>query len=171
MFKLGNKGIVLFVVLMTVVMVIILGTIVLGVMLSQNRFSHHKVSRIQAYYASLAGLRYGSEMLRQYDLDPLTYAAWVPTDSGVPLGTGTNTVCALLCRNSGCTSTLCSSGTWKQTATGNTIHCPLFACPISVPTDPKLPGAINAVVIVIGESHTGSNNTRDIKADVDYTAQ
>ena len=75
MLKLGNKGIVLFVVLMTVVMVIILGTIVLGVMLSQNRFSHHKVSRIQAYYASIAGLRYASEMLRQRDLNPSSTTA------------------------------------------------------------------------------------------------
>ena len=161
MFKLGNKGIVLFVVLMTVVMVIILGTIVLGVMLSQNRFSHHKVSRIQAYYASLAGLRYASEMLRQYDLNssyvscPVSNYSWVPSDSYCSqptVGTGSNTVCALLCRNSSCTSSLCGT-------------------PITTITDSYLPGSIKAVVVIIGESHSGINNARSIKATVDYTLQ
>ena len=168
MLKLGKKGIVLFVVLMTVVMVIILGTIVLGVMLSQNRFSHHKVSRIQAYYASLAGIRYVSEMLRQRDLNPATTtacspaatcSAWVPSDSGSPTGTGTNSVCAVLCRSSSCTTSSFVTSNCSSPIGGAAI------------VDSRLPGSINAVVIIIGESFSSPDQkTRSIKASVDYTA-
>jgi Tfp pilus assembly protein PilX len=168
MFKSGKKGIVLFIVLMTVILVIILGNIILGIMFGQNRFTHHKVSRIQAYYASLAGLRYASEMLRQYNLNPSSTACspaslcsdWIPTDTnpGAGMGTGTTTKCALLCRTSPCTSTLAST------------LCPslIGGAPI---VDPNLPGAVKAVVIVIGESHSSPDgNTRSIKATVDYEA-
>ena len=160
MLKSINKGIVLFVVLMTVIMVVILGNIVLRIMFSENRFSHHKVSRIQAYYASLAGLRYASEMMRQYNLNPSGYAAWVPVDSnpGLPtVGTGTNTVCALLCPTSTCNTT-------------STLASTLCPTPLeSVIVDPNLPRQTNAVTIVIGESHSGTNRTRLIQACVDYT--
>jgi len=154
--KAGNKGIILFVVLMTVIIAFILGSIVLNTMLSQNRLGHHKVSRIQAYYAGLAGLRYASEMLRQHSLNPATssYAVWVPSDS-VP---GTNCVCAFLCRTSTCSPTL---------------SCPSFCpAPIVTITDPNMPGQVNAVEIVIGESHSGTGGkTRKIVASVDYTLQ
>ncbi|MFA5275669.1 MAG: hypothetical protein WC417_02110 [Candidatus Omnitrophota bacterium] len=143
MLKLGNKGIVLFIVLMTVILVIILGNIILGLMFGQNRFTQHKVGRIQAYYAGLAGIRYASEMLR-------TNKWALPTDDGPPYE---NYYCGLLCRKAGCTSSiLCSTPTYND-----------------IPVDDKLPGTINAVVIKVYELRP--NNTRAITASVDYATQ
>ncbi|MGA2775457.1 MAG: hypothetical protein ABSE81_05290 [Candidatus Omnitrophota bacterium] len=88
MLKAGNKGIVLFIVLMTVILVIILGNIILGLMFGQNRFTHHKVSRIQAYYAGLAGIRYADEMLRT------NVSTWIPTPD-----ISTATVAGRICRS------------------------------------------------------------------------
>lgn len=51
-------------VLMTLLVTAILGTILLNFMSSQTRFTHHQVSRIQAYYAALAGMNYAYERLR-----------------------------------------------------------------------------------------------------------
>lgn len=59
-----EKAIVLFIVLATIFIVILLANILLGIMASQSRLTHHKVSRIQAYYAAMAGVNYALEMLR-----------------------------------------------------------------------------------------------------------
>jgi Tfp pilus assembly protein PilX len=149
MLKAVNKGVVLFVVLMTVILVIILGNIILGLMFSQNRFTQHKVGRIQAYYAGLAGVRYAEEMLR-------TNSWSLPSDTGSPLGTGTNFTCGLLCR-----STTCSSN-----------ECP--APDVSIPIDESLPGSIQSIAIFVGESHSQDQTgygTRKVTASVDYTLQ
>jgi len=152
MLNLNNKGIALFIVLMTVIISIILANIVLGLMLTQNRLSHHTVSRIQAYYAGLAGVRYANEMIRT--------GVWtaanskLPTDSGSPVGTGSNTKCYLLCPTSSCTSSTCTVLT----------------------ADSALPPTINSVTITVGESQSkaitsnGSTTyTRLIKSTVNYT--
>jgi len=76
----GNKGIVLFIVLGTIVVVMVLANIVLHIVNSQSRLTHHQVSRIQSYYAAQAGANYAREMLR------LNNAAWTPA-------TGTATGC------------------------------------------------------------------------------
>lgn len=83
MFRLcqNKKGVVLYMVLATLLIVVILANVVLGIILSQSRFTHHQVSRIQAYYASLAGMNLAREQLRT--------GAW---------GTGSYTLC-----KSGCT--------------------------------------------------------------------
>jgi len=66
--KMGNalnkKGIMLYLVLSSLLVVIILANILLNVILSQARFTKHKLSRIQAYYASMAGVNYAFEKLR-----------------------------------------------------------------------------------------------------------
>jgi len=155
MLKAGKRGVVLFIVLMTVILVIILGNIILGLMFGQNRFTQHKVSRIQAYYAGIAGIRYAEEMLRTNQWLPL------PIESGTPLGTGTNYTCGVLCgKVSPCTAT-------PECPAANTISS-------SIPADTDLPGSIQKVIIYVGESHSQDNTgygTRKITATVDYQLQ
>jgi len=62
--KTDKRGVVLFIVLMTIVIVSTLASVVLSIMVSQARLTHHQASRIQAYYASQAGVNYAIEMLR-----------------------------------------------------------------------------------------------------------
>ena len=66
MFKIrfNKKGIVLFMVLGTLLVVVSLATVILSLILSHSRLTHHQTSRIQAYYAVLAGMNYGLENLR-----------------------------------------------------------------------------------------------------------
>jgi len=66
MVKIGiNKsGIALFIILATIFIVLLLGDITLKFIAGQNRFSHERVNRIQAYYAAKAGMNYALEMLR-----------------------------------------------------------------------------------------------------------
>jgi len=77
----NKKGVVLIIVLTTVLIAAILANVILGFILSHYRFTHHQSSRIQAYYASLAGMNLAQEKLRT--------GAWT---------TGTYTLCS-----SGCT--------------------------------------------------------------------
>ncbi len=62
--KQDKKGVVLFIVIGTVFIVIFLANVVLSIITSHSRLTHHQVSRIQAYYASMAGVNYALEMLR-----------------------------------------------------------------------------------------------------------
>ena len=57
----------MFIVLATLMVVIILATVILSIMSSQSRLTHHEVSRIQAYYAALAGMNLAYDMLRVGD--------------------------------------------------------------------------------------------------------
>jgi Tfp pilus assembly protein PilX len=54
----------MYMVLVTLLIVVVLANVVLTIMSSQSRLTHHQVSRIQAYYAALAGVNYAVEMLR-----------------------------------------------------------------------------------------------------------
>jgi hypothetical protein len=65
----SRKGVILFVVLGTIIVVATLSTVILRIMLSQTRLTHHQVSRIQAQYAAKAGVNYALEMLRTNDAD------------------------------------------------------------------------------------------------------
>jgi hypothetical protein len=60
----SKKGVLLFIVLMTIMIVVILGNIILSIMSSQGRLTTHQLSRIQAHYAAMAGVNYAYEMLR-----------------------------------------------------------------------------------------------------------
>jgi len=62
--KQDKKGIVLLIVIGTVFIVIFLANVVLNIITSHSRLTHHQVSRIQAYYASMAGVNYALERLR-----------------------------------------------------------------------------------------------------------
>ncbi len=81
----NKKGVVLIIVLTTVLIAAILANVILGFILSHYRFTHHQSSRIQAYYASLAGMNLAQEKLR--------IGAWTTTPAGQPY-----TLCS-----SGCT--------------------------------------------------------------------
>jgi Tfp pilus assembly protein PilX len=63
----NNKGVVLFVVLGVIIIVTTLSTVILRLMLSQSRLTHHQVSRIQAQYAAKAGMVFALEKLRTGD--------------------------------------------------------------------------------------------------------
>lgn len=51
-------------VLGTLLVVVILANVILSTILSQSRLTHHQISRIQAYYAAMAGMNYALEQLR-----------------------------------------------------------------------------------------------------------
>jgi hypothetical protein len=58
-----SKGVVLFIVLVTVMVVVLLANIAFIIIASQTRLTHHQISRIQGYYAALAGVNYAYRML------------------------------------------------------------------------------------------------------------
>ena len=59
----NKRGVLLFIVLATIIVVAILSTIMLRIMLSQSRLTHHQVSRIQAQYAAKAGMVMAQSLL------------------------------------------------------------------------------------------------------------
>jgi len=62
--KFDKKGVALFMVLATILIVIVLANIVLTIISSQSRLTHHKVSRVQAYYAAQAAINYAMYKLK-----------------------------------------------------------------------------------------------------------
>jgi len=61
----AQKGVVLLIVLGTVLVVTVLASAVLAVVNNQTRLTHHQVSRIKAYYASLGIMNLALENLRK----------------------------------------------------------------------------------------------------------
>ncbi|MDP2941189.1 MAG: hypothetical protein Q8N85_02915 [Candidatus Omnitrophota bacterium] len=59
-----EKAVALLVVIATILVVMGLASAMLNIMSSHYRLTHHQVSRIQAYYASMAGINYAYECLR-----------------------------------------------------------------------------------------------------------
>jgi hypothetical protein len=59
-----ERGVVLILVLATLLVILILSNIILSIISSQARLSHHQVSRIQAYYAAQAASFLAAERLR-----------------------------------------------------------------------------------------------------------
>ena len=75
----GSKGVVLFIVLGLILVVVVLAAVILSIISSQSRLTHHQVSRIKAYYAGKGMMNYASDMLRKgtWSLPPtgsLSYA-------------------------------------------------------------------------------------------------
>lgn len=79
--NIGNqKAVAMFMVLGTLLVVVILANVILNLILSQSRLTHHQVSRIQAYYAAQAGVNYAIEELRSGDWAmPATGASYTRT--------------------------------------------------------------------------------------------
>jgi len=71
-----EKGMVLYLVLTTLLIVIILSNVLLALVANQTRLTHHQVSRIQAYYASQAGLVWAFEQLRIHQKEPFGTTTW-----------------------------------------------------------------------------------------------
>jgi hypothetical protein len=63
MIKNRLKGIAMMLVLFTIMIVIVFANGLLVVITNQARLTHHKVSRIQAFYAAEAGVNYAIEQL------------------------------------------------------------------------------------------------------------
>ena len=59
----GKKGVVLLIVLAMVMTTVVLAGVILSIVSNQYRLTHHKVNRIQAYYADLAGMNLAFEKL------------------------------------------------------------------------------------------------------------
>jgi hypothetical protein len=60
----SNKAAVLFLSLFVLLLVVIFANVILNIMRSHSRLTHHQVSRIQGYYAAMAGVNYALEKLR-----------------------------------------------------------------------------------------------------------
>ena len=96
----NSRGVALFITLAAVAIVVILANVVLNIMLSQNRLTHHQVSRIRAYYAGQAGMVYTLEMLKNGTwvaspsstkyachrscIDAVSPSYAIPTDADIP---------------------------------------------------------------------------------------
>jgi Tfp pilus assembly protein PilX len=96
----NSRGVALFIVLAALAIVVILADVVLNIMLSQNRLTHHQVSRIRAYYAAQAGMVYTLEMLKsgiwapdssntkyachRSCIDSVVASYTIPTDADIP---------------------------------------------------------------------------------------
>lgn len=77
-YRINKKGIALFIVLATIFIVILLANIILSIMSSQSRLTHHQISRIQAYYSTMSGANYAFDKLRRAD----DLASWyIPASS------------------------------------------------------------------------------------------
>ena len=59
-----SRGVALILVLVFIMTAVVLANIAVVVLRSQYRFTHHNVSRIQAFYAAQAGVNYALEQLR-----------------------------------------------------------------------------------------------------------
>lgn len=112
--NLNKKGVVLFMVLGTLLVVIILANVVLAIISSQSRLTHHQVSRIQAYYAAQAGMNLALENLRTgtWTFSPTNSCPdttpCIVTDSDFPVSVQSVNVI------------FCPSG---STCTGTTVAC------------------------------------------------
>lgn len=60
----NKKAVAIFLVLGTLFVAFVLAAVITNIISSQGRLTHHQVSRIQAYYAGLAGMNFAIEKLR-----------------------------------------------------------------------------------------------------------
>ena len=98
--KNNKKGAILFIVLAVIILVVILSGVILSIISSQSRLTHHQVSRIKAYYAGKGMMNYTLEKLRtgvwaphssqnRYAchrgcIDSVTPTYTIPTDADIP---------------------------------------------------------------------------------------
>ncbi|MFA6217214.1 MAG: hypothetical protein WDL87_06160 [Candidatus Omnitrophota bacterium] len=69
----NKRGVVIFIVLITLLIVAALSQVVLNIILNQSRLNYHQVSRLQAYYAVLAAMNLTRENLRLQNWTTNTY--------------------------------------------------------------------------------------------------
>jgi Tfp pilus assembly protein PilX len=73
-----ERAVALLLVLATILIVMLLANIILTLVSSQSRLTHHQISRIQGYYAAMAGINYAYDKLRRGD-DSVNW--YLPTSS------------------------------------------------------------------------------------------
>ncbi len=61
---LERRGVILYMVLVSILVAVIIASSILNIILSQSRFTYHETSRVQAYYAAMAGLNYAFDNIR-----------------------------------------------------------------------------------------------------------
>jgi len=147
--RLNNKGVVLIIVLATLFVVVLLANIILGLMSSQSRLTHHQVSRIQAYYADWGGVNYAYDKLRKGD-DP----KWLMPASG-------SSYTRKICRSdAGCTAPDIVEPNLDKTAVKEAIIAVCYRndpCPPasgSVPAGPACQTPSDAIPVCISVTST-----------------
>jgi|GEM_PF-859879 len=83
----NRRGVALYLVLSILLVVVILANVVLSLINSQSKLTHHQVRRIQAYYAAQAGVNYALENLR------LNVTGWMTTNAAGALPNITKYMC------------------------------------------------------------------------------
>jgi len=63
----NNKAVALLLVIGTIFVIVAFTVTILRTISDESRLTHHKVSRIQAYYAGLAGINYAYDKIRRGD--------------------------------------------------------------------------------------------------------
>ncbi len=83
-----RKGAALALVLLIVVVVVILANVAMAIMSSQNRFTHHQVNRLRAYYAAQGAMNIAFERLRGGVTDSFSHCPTIAACNtpGPPLG-------------------------------------------------------------------------------------
>lgn len=71
----SNKGVALFIVLSVIIVVMVLTVVILRIISSQSRLTHHQASRIRAYYADIAAMNLVFDKLRT--------GSWVQNPTGI----------------------------------------------------------------------------------------
>ena len=70
----GRRGVILLMLLATILVGGILASVIANLITNQARFTHHQVSRVQAYYSALAAMNLAMENLRTGNWDNGCYA-------------------------------------------------------------------------------------------------
>ena len=150
--RISQKGVILFMVLVSVLMTVILAGIILNIITSNARFSQHQVSRVQAYYAAMAGVNYAIEKLSSQCCETDTLPC--PT----PLVTCWTKSVAF-------TKYICRSTTTPQVCNASACNpiCSDTRCDSCNPIDDSLPAIIQQVKIDV------SGSPRRIDATATYT--
>ena len=125
---LNKRGVVLFTVLAVIFIAVILTNVILALVSSHSRLTHHQVSRIQAFYAAQAGMNYALDQLRR-------------GPSGTPAGwaVGSNCVAASPC-------TLTDSGFPSQVKSVSIVIKPYNAADPDCNNSPNQSACINVTV-------------------------
>ncbi len=156
----GKKGMVFYLVLVSIIVALVLASAILNIILSQATFSRHQASRVQAYYAAMAGANYAFEKLRSGNQPSYWYRP-----SPDPNVTYTHCICRSAPFNT-CTypdSTIHTCATDQGDIIDDVL---LFVPPTS--SDPRRHSAVSQVAITVGG--TGPGGTLKISSKATYTA-
>ncbi|MCM8791624.1 MAG: hypothetical protein NC826_00490 [Candidatus Omnitrophica bacterium] len=81
----SNKSVALVYVLGVLVAMMAIASLIITIFLSQFRLSHHHTSRMQAYYAAMAGINYAFEKVRTGQIGPTQAYNYTLHDEDFPV--------------------------------------------------------------------------------------